>query len=94
MVASFQRDASVEIIDRNGSVKIETTGQVGIMNDSEEITTKASELTLKNQQKYDYLVEQIKYVRNVEILKNRNIIENLQGSFPEDDVEPALESKF
>ena len=60
----------------------------------QEITTKASELTLKNQQKYDYLVEQIKYVRNVEILKNRNIIENLQGSFPEDDVEPALESKF
>ena len=60
----------------------------------QEITTKASELTLKNQQKYDYLVEQIKYVRNVEILKNRNIIENLQGSFPEDDVEPVHESKF
>ena len=60
----------------------------------QEITTKASELTLKNQQKYDYLVEQIKYVRNVEILKNRNIIENLRGSFPEDDVEPVHESKF
>lgn len=38
VVASFQRDASVEIIDRNGSVKIETAGQVGIMNDAEIIS--------------------------------------------------------
>lgn len=37
-MASFKRDASVEVIDRNGSIKIETTGQVGIMNDSEIIT--------------------------------------------------------
>ena len=60
----------------------------------QEISAGVSDLTLKNQQKYDYLVEQIKYVRNVEILKNRNVIENLQGSFPEDDIDAVHQSKF